>query len=159
LNGDGKPEIIVGRHVFPGNGDSDGNGSVDGRPLWTATGASLGSNGGAGSIAPAVDLDGGGPPQGTLRKAAHPRDRRVYWPNPALSDGLTAAGQFGYGPYPQIVYVVNDEVRLLDHLGQVLWGPVTLPGTGFASQPVIADFDGDGRPEIGVGMRGMFSLV
>jgi hypothetical protein len=34
--------------------------------------------------------------------------------------------------------------------GTMVWGPITLPGGGRGGPPTVADFDGDGLPEIGV---------
>ncbi len=39
---------------------------------------------------------------------------------------------------------------MLDHNGNIIWGPVLLPGLGRGGAPIVADFDGDGVAEIGV---------
>ncbi len=57
---------------------------------------------------------------------------------------------------PEIAVVSNGQVRVQTITGRVVFGPITLPATdvkntsGTGGAPTIADFDGDGRAEIGV---------
>jgi DNA-binding beta-propeller fold protein YncE len=48
----------------------------------------------------------------------------------------------------------NGRLLLLDHQMNMIWGPFAIPTTGVpfsnGGPPTIADFDGDGGPEIGV---------
>jgi len=44
------------------------------------------------------------------------------------------------------------------HDGMVLWGPTVLPGGGRGGPPTVADFDGDGLPEIGVAGSTAYSV-
>lgn len=74
------------------------------------------------------------------------------WPN-GQSDGLVAVANFTGDDHPEIVVVSGGTVRLQDWQGQVIWGPVTIPGITDGKgggAPTIADFDGDGSLEIGV---------
>jgi outer membrane protein assembly factor BamB len=64
---------------------------------------------------------------------------------------LNAIGNFDADPEPEIVHIANGEIRLLEHDLTVKWGPNTFPETPITGgYPVVADFDGDGAPEIGV---------
>src|SRR5512138_3687842 len=73
----------------------------------------------------------------------------TLWP-----DGLVAVANFTGGAHPQIVTVSGGRVRLTDWQGKVVWGPVDLPHATATLKgggaPTIADFDGDGKLEIGV---------
>ncbi|MCW5964103.1 MAG: putative Ig domain-containing protein [Bryobacterales bacterium] len=74
--------------------------------------------------------------------------------------GTNAVGNFDDDPYPEIV-VVQDTMNLylLEHTGAIKWGPISLQTDPdedgvFQQQslgvPVVADFDGDGMPDIGL---------
>ncbi|PYR27430.1 MAG: hypothetical protein DMF98_06000, partial [Acidobacteria bacterium] len=75
-----------------------------------------------------------------------------------FSGGLVALGNFNSDPYPEIVVVSAGRVFLLDRFGQIIWGPVALPGGGRGGPPTIADVDGDGIPEIGVAGLSRYSV-
>lgn len=75
--------------------------------------------------------------------------------HPALADFGTwdAAGQGTRTPLdgiPELVVVTSGSVRLQTLGGAVIFGPLPLPGGGSGGPPTVADFDGDGRAEIGV---------
>lgn len=85
-------------------------------------------------------------------------------------EGFPAIANFaGYGdlmglkkddPHPQIVVVSHGYMRIHDWTGGLLVGPQPLPADlncGDANQggaPTIADFDGDGLPEVGIAGQG-----
>jgi hypothetical protein len=75
------------------------------------------------------------------------------WPN-GQPDGLVAVANFTGDAHPQIAVVANGTVRIQDFQGKVIWGPIALPNgsalKGGGGPPTIADFDGDGKLEIGV---------
>jgi hypothetical protein len=70
--------------------------------------------------------------------------------------GFVAVADFGaYGTGipptdPEIVVVTASTVAVYARDGSVVMPPVAVPGTGGGGPPTIADFDGDGLPEIGV---------
>ena len=96
----------------------------------------------------------------------------------ACPDGFPAIANFaGYGsamglktddPHPQIVVVSHGFLRVQDWTGGILLAPVPLPmmSTGYCEDPTynpggaptIADFDGDGLPEIGVASQSAYSV-
>lgn len=163
LDADGVPEIVIGATVF----------NADGSVRWSASagppfpGVGTWSNGIRSSIA--VDLDLDGRPEIVGGNAAYNGDGTLRWWNDALTDGLNAVANLDDDAYPELVLITNintyphppgsPRLYLLEHDGTVTWGPVYLnqvegvDGRFFSapgSPPVIADVDGDGRPEIGV---------
>lgn len=92
---------------------------------------------------------------------------------PACPDGFLALGNFaGYGatmglsptdPHPQIVVVSRGYLRIQDWTGGMLQSPIALPADASCNgeynqggSPTIADFDGDGLPEIGIAAQGAY---
>ena len=137
LDGQGLPEIIFGATVV----------RSDGSLLWQGTGG-IGDNGiGPQSIVLDVDLDGS--LEVLAGRTCYRRDGTILWTLPT-ADGTPAVGNFDADPYPEIVHVTDGVVYLLEHTGQVKWGPIAIPGGGAGGPPTIADVDGDGQPEIGV---------
>lgn len=148
LNQDGVPEIVVGRYVLSNN---------------LATVTDLGSGAGGsdqpllGSVVADVDLDG--KPEviagNTLYAAAGGIE--------AQNGGVPALSSVGVGncdadPLAEIAVVDpfnGGRVYLLDHQMNLVWGPVAVPGSAGdwanGGPPTIADVDGDGKAEIGVG--------
>mgnify|MGYP001210286910 CR=1 FL=1 len=139
LTGDGVPEIISGSTAWTVSWNNGGiSPSVDVTPLWTYAGpdgfpaiADLDGDGTpevvlVGDPAPFTDPDGGGPLQ---------RDGQLQ-----ILDGAT--GQLWCGADPTGAAC---EAGMAQHTQ-----PLALHGGGRGGPPVIADVDGDGRPEIAV---------
>jgi hypothetical protein len=69
-------------------------------------------------------------------------------------------------PHPQIAVVSRGFLRIHDWTGGMLLNPIPLPINGFicgsdynpGGAPTIADFDGDGMPEIGVASQSAYSV-
>ena len=142
IDNSGQPKIIIGATVLNNNGTIlwEGSGGIGGRP-----------SGFQGPLSLVADINLDGVPEIIAGNTVYINNGTILWRNTALPDGLNAVGKFDSNdPYPQIVLVANGNVYLLNHLGQVKWGPKAIPGGGRGGPPVIADFDGDGIPEIGV---------
>jgi hypothetical protein len=176
LDGDGAPEIVVGAAVF----DRDGNFLWDGADIPTlASAAGEGINwfNGlpandlyTGTLSVVADLDGvvdGTSGQLTQEvvtgRTAYSHNGGVLWEaDPALPDGFPAIGDFNDDGAPDVVVSANGTVRIQDGLdGVVIWGPVAIESAGGGAggrigPPTVADFDGDGTPEIGVAGRNQY---
>jgi hypothetical protein len=67
-------------------------------------------------------------------------------------DGYVAVARFTDGPHPNVVIIREGEAFVLSHEGELVW-KVAIPVSGCtrneSGPPTIADFNGDGRPEIG----------
>ncbi len=81
----------------------------------------------------------------------------TYYPNDATTlPSRVAVADFGdYGTSgvatdPEIVTVRDGLVSIRATTGELILGPVTLPGAGNGGDPTISDFDGDGLTEVGV---------
>jgi subtilase family serine protease len=155
LDADGSPEIVVGRVVFNGNGSVKWGFSDNAhysRGIWGQT--------------EAADIDLDGKQEIIAGNTVYNHDGSVKWINTTIPDGFTAIGNFDDDQYPEIVFATGGaeanglggtRVYLLDHNGNIKWGPVHTrqyepadPILAFATPPVVADFDGDGEMEIGV---------
>ena len=147
LDHDGIPEIIFGAKVF----------NADGTLRWSGHDAGGIGRGGTsfGPLSIVADLDLDGNPEVVAGKSAYHADGTLYW-NASIPDGYPAVGNFDSDPFPEIVVVASPNVYLLEHTGEVKWGPVLIAGVTTVSSayaggpPVVADLDGDTWPEIGV---------
>lgn len=139
---DGKPEIIVGNTVVDG---------VDGSIKWS--GLNFASEIKK-SIVADLNLDGN--PAIIVENQAYNADGTLRWRNTSIppNHGFHAVGRFDDDPYPEVVLEsgtsISPMIYLLDHNGNILWGPVNVNTSnwGVFSQPVIADVEGDGEAEI-----------
>jgi RHS repeat-associated protein len=139
LDGDGTPEIVIGRQVL------DGSGAL----RWTGT-AGRAADAHQTVLSIVADLDMDGAPEVVAGNTAYRADGAIHWMNAALPDGHNAVGNFDGDAFPEIVLVSEGKVWLLEHTGAVQWGAMDVPGGGIGSAPTVADFDADGAPEIGV---------
>ena len=143
LEGDGPVEIIVGRQVL----DASGN------LLWTGARPSRGQSQLIGPMSLAVDLDLDGTLEVLAGNTAYDATGTLLWENTDVGgDGMTAIGNFDEDDFPEIVLVRGNLVYLLEHDGELRWGPIVL-SFGIAGPPTVADVDADGRPEIAVATR------
>lgn len=138
LDADGSPEIVVGRQVL----------NSDGTIRWTGEG-SRGS-------AHVANIDASGLPEVVSGSAVYDWEGNLLW-EAAGPTGFNAIGDFDDDPFAEIVLVsrktasstYDGKVRLFEHDGTLIWES-EIPGRGKGGPPTVADFDGDGLPEIGV---------
>ncbi|WP_461520383.1 carboxypeptidase regulatory-like domain-containing protein [Porticoccus sp.] len=146
LNHDGSPEIIHGRHVF----------SADGTLLWEGT-MHHGGETGYGIISIAADIDLQGDMEVIAGATAYNSDGSVKWHQSSVGSGFNAIGNFDEDDFPEIVLIASGRLYLLEHTGEIKWGPVSISG-GTGGAPTVADVDGDGEPEIGIAGSGYYSV-
>ena len=125
LDKDGKPELITGREAWKINWVA-GN-----PPMVTLVQFWKDASGFAGDGWPAVaDLDANGTPEVVL----------TAWPEIKILDGAT--GKLWCGIDPTGVQCNGMDAKRTQ--------PILVPGGNLGGPATISDFDGDGRPEIGI---------
>ena len=141
LDGDGRAEVVLGASVT----------EADGLVRWVGN-LNLATNYSDGTTMVAVaDVDGDGAPEIVGGNAVYEADGTVLWSDAARRDGFPAVASILEAGRAEIVVVSYVTVRIVAGVdGTLLWGPVDIPGGGNGGPPTVADFDGDGSPEIGV---------
>ncbi|MCU7860671.1 MAG: carboxypeptidase regulatory-like domain-containing protein [Candidatus Thiodiazotropha sp. (ex Lucinoma kastoroae)] len=148
IDGDGVPEIIGGNTVL----------NADGSLRWKGVGYSGVKTPHEGQLSIVADINLDGEQEVVAGAAAYASDGTRLWQNTGVGDGYDGVGNFDADDYAEIVVVANSRVALLEHTGEVIWGPVALPGGGDGGAPTIADVDGDGAPEIGVAGASFYTV-
>ncbi|HEY8427172.1 MAG TPA: FG-GAP-like repeat-containing protein [Sandaracinaceae bacterium] len=147
LEGDGTVEVIAGRNVLEG---------IDGtrRFVGDSETTTRGTNQFLGPIACVADLDGDGSQEVIAGRTVFRANGDIFWNQTSLGDGLCAvADVVPSNPGPEVVLSSVGYFYVLDGLdGDILYSrPLEGRGTeGVGGAPTVADFDGDGRPEIGI---------
>lgn len=150
LEGDGRAEIIIGGTVLEGR---------TGRRRFTGSaGQGTGYSGGMyASFGVAADIDQDGVQEVVVGNALYSSTGSTLWTT-GQSDGFVAVANFDNDPQAEIVVSwFPGMVRLQDDNGRVLWSGSYTGST--VGPPTIADFDGDGRPEIGVAGNNVYVVI
>lgn len=155
VNGDGVPDLVLGCRV------------LDGSDLSVDLGVAAGCTGSSFYAPSVADLDGDGFPEVVLGGGAwDPRDGLVQYLTGSW-DGLTAVADLDLDGTPEVVLVRSGSLQVLSGAdGSVLVGPAgawaagtfAIPGGGTGGAPTVADFDGDGLPEIATAGQGAYAV-
>ena len=151
MDNDGLVEIAYGRTLFT----YTATGEIT--RLWVGTAGS--GSGLAQALSHFVDLDDDGDLELLAGRTAYHKDGTMLWNN-TDANGFTGVGDFDEDGAADVIVIFNGTARILKGLdGTTLLGPLTLPGTGNGGPPTVADFDGDGKPEIGVAQQNLYSML
>ena len=164
LDADGTAEILIGRVVIDHLGAVEWIGAGDvGRNIF-----------GVQSIAANLDLLGG--MEVIAGSTVYGSDGQIKCRNTSSGEGLNAVGNFDADPEGEFVVVSNGVVYLLDTDCTELWsfnvgsqlttvdngvgvGPGASCASGGGGEPTIADFDGDGLPEIALAQEDCYTVI
>jgi hypothetical protein len=146
LDANGAPEIIIGHYVLSNTGQTLMIGKED--------------NGLNNANVADIDLDS--QMEIIAGRTAYEANGKVLWHVYALREGYNAIANFDNDDYPEIVLIGMGRVTLVEHTGEIIWGPKEIaPGGPFRGEggpPMISDVDGDGQLEIGIAGASKFSL-
>jgi hypothetical protein len=148
MGGDGDVEVIIGNAIY--------DGATGTRLAQGAYGSGAGHSWAA-PMGVTADIDQDGDLEVVVGNAIYDESGNAEWTN-GQSDGFVAVGNFDSDPYGEIVVAHTGTLRLQDHDGTVLWSKPGLTG-GTIGPPTVADFDGDGDPEIGVAGNNVYIVV
>jgi hypothetical protein len=142
LDADGTPEIIAAFEVF----DSRGN-KLFGHDVTSFQGQYwCPAN-------TAADLDGDGKLEVIFGNAAYHSDGSVFWTIPG-PPGQPQVANLDGDPDPEIFVARQDGILVLDHDGNIKYGPLNLTGDSTPSPQcwskpgAVHDFDGDGIADL-----------
>jgi len=166
FDGVGNAEIAFGRAIFDAEGMlifEPGEGSHG------SGGSQVGGGGGQQDFGPlscVADLTGDGLPEliagasvwtftGTVGVDF---EGTLLWQG-VPEDGYCGVADFNLDGTPEVVTVFEGEMTLFDGQDETVLGSFTIPGGGAGGPPNIADFDGDGRPDIGTAGGNAYVVV
>ena len=144
LDNDGDAEVIYADVVFDSKGKKLFEGTVG-----------EGING-QGPISCVADLDGDGRQELIAGRTAYSFTGTVkggnfaakqVW-NSAITDGFCGIADFNNDKKPEVIIVSNAKIYALNGLTGVKLAEAPIPNGGKGGPPNIADFDGDGVPEV-----------
>lgn len=174
LEGDGQPEVVVGNVALNGQtGDLKWDGLQQ-----SSDNVGIGNNAFVGPTNAIGDVDLDGKMEVAAGNTLYAHDGTIQWTFEYTSsnsgcqgaldcDGFTGLGNFDDDPEGEVVIVRRGEVFVLHHDGQLLWKqaiPIDdcMRNGQVANEsgpPTVADFDGDGRPEIGTAAADFYTVL
>ena len=169
LDGDGNPEVIVGNVVINGQ---DGTLKWDGVVTSAGTGG-IGNNAFLGPASAVGDVDLDGNQEIAAGNTLYDHDGTVLWTYEYTSsnsdcqgslacDGYNAMAEFDGDPEGEVVIIREGELFIINHDGTLFWQQQILKddcARNESGPPTIADFDGDGRPEVGTAAADFYTVM
>lgn len=176
LDGDGNPEVVVGNVAINGQtGDLlwDGNVTPAAEGVDDSIRRGIGNNAFLGPSSAVGDVNLDGKQEVIAGNTLYAHDGTVLWTfeytssgsgcqGPLPCDGFSAIANFDDDPEGEIVIIRQGEVFILEHTGELLWKAKVPQGSCARNEsgpPTIADFDGDGRPEIGTAGADYYAVM
>ncbi|MBL8945668.1 MAG: VCBS repeat-containing protein [Myxococcales bacterium] len=156
LDGAGTPEIVFGRSVF------DSAGVV----VWQAANGATGSTGGFGPLSCVADLDDDARPELIAGGTAYAFTGTVgvdfagspLW-TASPGEGYCGIADFDLDGDPEVAVVNSGNIYLYDGQTGATLAAFAIPEGGAGGPPNIADFDGDGRPDLGTAAADRYVVV
>jgi hypothetical protein len=150
---DGWPEIAYADTVWTMKGGALKRLFVGGLGKSVATDQAL-------SLFSDVDLANDGHLELVAGNTAYTSAGAKLWQNTNVTDGFDAVADLNKDGKPEVVVVGAGKVWILNGAtGAVVGTAFTLSDTNQAGAPTIADFDGDGYPEIGVAQDHYYHVI
>ncbi|PRQ08201.1 FG-GAP repeat domain-containing protein [Enhygromyxa salina] len=157
FDGQGNAEIAYGRAVF------DSNGAL----LWQGSN-SHGNNGSVGKLSCVADINddfrpdliAGGTAYAFTGTVGVDFVGSVMWNNTDHgADGYCGLGDLDLDGIPEVVVVRSGWIDVLDAIDGTTVASIQIPGGGAGGPPNIADFDGDGLPDVGLAGGDFYVVV
>jgi hypothetical protein len=160
LDRDGAPEIVIGGRAFAFEPSGAGFAL---RSLFSRSACSVEGT----SYSVVANLDDDPELEITCGGVVYDTDGTTLWPASGATVGYAAVADLDANGTPEIVMVRDGEVTardgatgamLMGAAGTWFDGTLAIPGGGTGGPPTIADFDGDGLPEISAAGRGAYAV-